>query len=251
MKNAYEILGVDPSATPDEIKKAYKKLSMKHHPDREGGDEAKFKEIKEAYERLTDPNYQGTAYQSSFRYGKRPFDGFDFNRSKTNSIRRIYVEISLETAHNGGITTINIPEYKIDNLQVNIKPGTLNGSMTQVMIDEHINVIIFKIQKHDFYELDENLNLTATVDLPLINFYIGATLEINNLEGATFKIKVPKKSKVGTILKLKEKGFLKVHPFLNNVTAKSDIFIKLGIELPDLNDDQIEKMEEILNNPSP
>lgn len=53
----YEILGVSKTAEEREIKKAYKRLAMKYHPDRNQGDkeaEAKFKEIKEAYEVLTD-----------------------------------------------------------------------------------------------------------------------------------------------------------------------------------------------------
>ena len=49
----YKILGVSRTADADEIKKAYRKLARKHHPDA-GGDEAKFKEINEAYEVLSD-----------------------------------------------------------------------------------------------------------------------------------------------------------------------------------------------------
>lgn len=51
----YEILGVSKSATADEIKRAYRKLAAQHHPDKSGGDEAKFKEVSEAYEVLKDP----------------------------------------------------------------------------------------------------------------------------------------------------------------------------------------------------
>ena len=46
-------LGVDKKANPDEIKKAFRKLALKHHPDK-GGDESKFKEITEAYSVLAD-----------------------------------------------------------------------------------------------------------------------------------------------------------------------------------------------------
>jgi len=52
-KSYYDVLGVPKTATTDEIKKAFRKLARKHHPDA-GGDEAKFKEINEAYEVLSD-----------------------------------------------------------------------------------------------------------------------------------------------------------------------------------------------------
>ena len=57
-KNYYEILGVDKAADMAAIKKAYRALSMKHHPDK-GGDEEKFKEISEAYSVLSSPQKRG------------------------------------------------------------------------------------------------------------------------------------------------------------------------------------------------
>ncbi len=85
-KDYYEILGVSRDADEREIKKAYKRLAMKHHPDRNQGDkdsEAKFKEIKEAYEILTDEQKKA-AYD---QYGHAAFEhggmggggGGDFN----------------------------------------------------------------------------------------------------------------------------------------------------------------------------
>lgn len=53
-RDYYEVLGVKKDASPDEIKKAFRRLAVQHHPDKEGGDEAKFKEINEAYEVLKD-----------------------------------------------------------------------------------------------------------------------------------------------------------------------------------------------------
>ena len=53
-RDFYEVLGISKDASADEIKKAFRKLAVKHHPDKEGGDEAKFKEASEAYEVLKD-----------------------------------------------------------------------------------------------------------------------------------------------------------------------------------------------------
>ncbi len=53
-KDYYNVLGVDKSASKDEIKKAFYKLAAKYHPDKKGGDEAKFKEVNEAYQTLSD-----------------------------------------------------------------------------------------------------------------------------------------------------------------------------------------------------
>ena len=53
-KDYYKILGVEKNASQDDVKKAFKKLAMQHHPDRQGGDEKKFKEINEAYQVLGD-----------------------------------------------------------------------------------------------------------------------------------------------------------------------------------------------------
>lgn len=53
-KDYYELLGVTKDASKDEIKKAFHKLAHKHHPDKNGGDDAKFKEVNEAYQTLSD-----------------------------------------------------------------------------------------------------------------------------------------------------------------------------------------------------
>lgn len=58
-KDYYEILGIGKGASDEEIKRAYRRLAQKHHPDKPGGDEKKFKEINEAYQVLSDKQKRG------------------------------------------------------------------------------------------------------------------------------------------------------------------------------------------------
>lgn len=80
-RDYYEILGVNKNASADEIKKAFRKLAVKYHPDKEGGDEAKFKEINEAYEVLKDTDKRQRYDQFGHAgvggdAGGNPFGGF-------------------------------------------------------------------------------------------------------------------------------------------------------------------------------
>ncbi len=80
-KDYYEILGVSKSASDDEIKKAYRRLAHKYHPDKAGGEEAKFKEINEAYQVLSDKQKRsqydqfGTTFEQAQQAGG--FGGFN------------------------------------------------------------------------------------------------------------------------------------------------------------------------------
>ncbi|MEO6109688.1 MAG: molecular chaperone DnaJ [Candidatus Saccharimonadales bacterium] len=93
-RDYYEVLGIGKSASADEIKKAFRQAAVKHHPDKEGGDEAKFKEINEAYDVLKDSQkrqrydqfgHAGVGGASSGGYGGggggggNPFQGQNVN----------------------------------------------------------------------------------------------------------------------------------------------------------------------------
>lgn len=120
-KNYYETLGVNKTATPDEIKKAYRKLAMQYHPDRNQGDktaEQKFKEINEAYDVLKDEQKRA-AYDHYGEEGIAGFggasghgggfgaEGFDFHFTQGGSFSDIFED--LFTMAGGGQRTHNGP----------------------------------------------------------------------------------------------------------------------------------------------
>src|SRR5882762_6698219 len=89
-RDYYEVLEIERAATAEEIKKSYRKLAVKHHPDKNPGDKAaedKFKELGEAYEALSDPQkraaydqYGHAAFDSRARRGGGFHDPFDIFR---------------------------------------------------------------------------------------------------------------------------------------------------------------------------
>ncbi len=159
-RDFYEILGVAKNASDEEIKKSYRKLAMKFHPDRNQGEaskeaEAKFKEAKEAYEMLSDPQKRA-AYDQHGHAGVDPnmrggpgaegFGGFaeafgdifgdmfGQQRGRAGGGRQVYrggdlsyaMELTLEEAASGKDSQIRIPTH--ENCEVcagtGAKPGT-------------------------------------------------------------------------------------------------------------------------------
>ena len=86
-RDYYEVLGIERTVTAEEIKKSYRKLAIKYHPDKNPGDKAaeeKFKELGEAYEVLNDPEKR-TLYD---QYGHAAFDRRSGYSPSTETISR-------------------------------------------------------------------------------------------------------------------------------------------------------------------
>ena len=111
-KDYYKLLEIDRKATIADIKKAYRKLARKYHPDLNPGDkasEARFKEIQEAYSVLSDPKKKSQYDQFGFVGGAPPggayyqtytsgFEGFDFSDFGTSSFRDFFDNLFGTTA---------------------------------------------------------------------------------------------------------------------------------------------------------
>ena len=117
--NPYSILGISSDSSKDDIKKAYRKLAMKYHPDK-GGDPKKFQEINNAYEELTSEkkNDMGHGFpfgfgQSSGASGPDIFETFfghtrQQHRQQQKKTIKKQIKISMEEAYNGVKKTLNI-----------------------------------------------------------------------------------------------------------------------------------------------
>ncbi len=139
----YKILGVNRNASPEEIKKAYRKLALQYHPDKTGGDpasETKFKEIAEAYEVLGNPDkkskFDNPNPFSSFGGGFNPFDAFSGFRGSNFYEREVIrkgkninarIEITLEEILTGTVKNANV--YRKLQCSDCMGTGAENGEM--------------------------------------------------------------------------------------------------------------------------
>jgi len=153
MKDYYYILGINQSATTEEVKKAYRKLSLKFHPDKNDGDEfftERFKEIQEAYEILVDSikrktyddlktnnsthrqsKNSGTYFNPEIEYFKSNMQSFEFDEEVTFSWKTINAD-KVELKPFGAVLPIGQKTYKIKNFR--------NPLLTFELLAENSNI---------------------------------------------------------------------------------------------------------------
>lgn len=252
----YSTLGVAKTATPDEIKKAYRKLASQHHPDK-GGDKAKFQEVQAAYETLSDttkrqqydnPMPQGFPQQGGmppgFEHifgqmfgGNNPFDPFSQRRQQPQQqLYRTSVGITLEQAYYGGeqILRLQTPD-NVHAVTIQIPKGIQNGN--QMRIDKVLAnaslMVDFRVEPHLKYDRQGN-DLICNHSISVFDLIVGTSFEFTAISGKILEVTVKPRTQPYMQLKLAGQG-MPIH----NTTRYGDQIILLKPFIPDTIDEQI------------
>jgi curved DNA-binding protein len=267
----YSTLGLKRGASDEEIKKAYRSMAMKHHPDR-GGEEKKFKEISQAYEFLSDPQkkqiidlggdpgqQQGFRNQGSpfeFHFGTEDlhdlFGNFGFGargaprRNKTLSIN---VEISLEDVLIG--KTINaevgIPGGRKKIINIEIPGGIEHGQQIRYggMGDNSIPdvrpgdlIVNVLISQHPSFRREGD-SLIFEKSISAWDAILGTSLDIITLDRKNLSITIPPGTQPETVLSCRGEGLPNVR-----TRQRGNLLIKIKVIIPkNLSIEQMQKIK--------
>ncbi len=245
MKDYYSILGVSKSSTEDEIKKAYRKLAMQHHPDR-GGDEAKFKEIEEAYRVLSDSDqrrqYDNPGVHVNFNdFSGSPFDfdsifsmfGAQFRggpqAQRFQQQARVQLWLTLVDVIRGGRRLVSLGtrsgtyEVEID-VPVGVDDG-LNVRYEGLGPEKSDLIVTFRIRPDPVWHRDGR-DLHTRKDVSLWQMVLGGDLTVTDLTGNSYDVKIPKLTQIGTKLRLRGLGL----PDRNG--QRGNLFVQINPIMP-------------------
>jgi len=238
MKNLYEILGVDPKATDDEIKKAYRKLAAKYHPDklssateeeRKAGEE-KFKEIAAAYDVLGDPQKRARHDNPQPSGDFQQFSDLDEilrqmrqHHSRMQQIYEFQTQLPIEAAYKGHTLEVQFNGQK-DTIK--LPPGIPHGARGQFKTEGgkqcFVTVLIhapgFIVRPIDEVQqiLDSQGRPTGEiasgdvltqVDVDALDILTGGWAKVKDILGDEYQVRVPAGFNVNQRLKLKGKGY--------------------------------------------
>jgi DnaJ-class molecular chaperone len=275
----YSTLGVNKNASQDEIKKAYKKMSMQHHPDRTGGDDSKFKEINEAYQTLNDPQKKqmydqfGTAdprqrqYNSQnfeFNFNGSPFSGgmddiFEQmfgggspfgNRQRSNRPIQVAVDVTLEDVLNGKTIGMEIalPTGRTKVVTVDVPSGVEHGQTIRYRgMGEQNNpnlpagdlLIQIRVRNHPSFQRFGD-NILCETKVSAWDLMLGSKTLVKTLDGKNIEINIPAGTQPDTVLSCKGEGL----PNMRN-KVRGNLQIKIKAEIPRYNEQQRQQIKNL------
>jgi curved DNA-binding protein len=254
MQNPYQTLGVNRDATSDDIKRAYRKLASKHHPDR-GGDTKVFQEIQTAYDTLSDPQRRAAYDNPGFGGGFRADAPFDFqtifdifgtrfqqpHQQHRRQQARMSLWISLKDSAQGGKRTISVGTHAgTQAVEIEIPLGIDNGDTVQYPgigpggIDL---VVTYRIHPDARFER-QGLNLFAEHEVDIWTLIVGGKIVIKDIEGNTLEITVPPRTQPGGLIRLRGRGLP------NRNKEQGDLLVRLQGKIPEHIDPEILAMIE-------
>jgi curved DNA-binding protein len=274
----YSTLGVQRNASPDEIKSAYRKMAMKHHPDR-GGDEATFKKISEAYDVLSDPQkkqivdmggdpnaqpHHGGGFNQGpfeFHFGSGNFNdifgnfGFGGPRPmQKNKTINIGVDVTLEEVLTGKTldAEITMPGGKTKLININIPPGINEGQQIRYsgMGDNSIPhlppgdlIVNIRIANHPEFRREGD-SLVVEKQISVWDAILGCKLEIVTLNGKNLEISIPAGTQSDTVLSCRNEGLPNMR---SNV--RGNLLIKIRVTIPrNISSQQRSAIEQLKND---
>ena len=262
--NYYDILGVTSSASQDEIKKAYKKLAMTHHPDR-GGDNKKFQEISQAYDTLGDPNKrsQYDAELQGFgdpfihiRTGQQGFPdfgemfGFHFGRGfaqrqvQKNRDHSIRISISFKQSYLGTQVEAKytIPSGKNKIVVIDVPAGVQTGQILRYggLGDESVtnlppgNLNVHIVVENDNEWFRRGNDLIRLLEISSFDAILGYNTKVKCLDGTILPINLRPGIQNGVEFSTQGKGFRDM-----NTGRPGNLVVLVNIITPEIKDQQL------------
>ena len=258
----YSVLGVTKTATPDEIKKAYRKLASQHHPDK-GGDTAKFQQIQEAYAVLSDPEKKAqydNPQPQGFNMGPGGFQfnmgpGMDINdifgqifnqpgmRRPGKQMLRTTLHITLLESYNGTTKIIELttPVGK-KMLEVRVPKGI--KSHDQLRYDnviDHATLLVEFMVLPDLKFTRQDNDLVCNQSISVLDLIVGTTIPFTSIDGKELEVTIKPRTQPYMQIKLAGKGMP-----IPNTERYGDQYILIKPFIPDNISDDI--VESILRN---
>lgn len=247
MKDYYSILGVQRGATDDEIKQAFRRLAMKHHPDR-GGDQLKFQDINEAYGVLGDPQkraeydnpHRGRVHVNMggphFNFDDI-FSMFGASFGQRQSMARMQLWISLADVAQGGPRVISVADQNgQSNIEIQIPPGIDDGDSIRypgMAPGGHDLIITYRVRPDARWQRDGSHVITdITVDI--LDLIVGGEIIVSTLTNTELTLKIPPMTQPGTMMRIRNHGLQR-----KNTHQKGDLLVRVQARLPDKISDEL------------